>query len=204
MALKIAPPDAKERTYWVGTTESCPIQHLTILGVCFPRFTTIRQKTKVNGEEIDRPAGRIMGGIVHMTAEKCEEIKTRISELVVRWQGEPSEFCAYGRRGDVLWSKEMRVREKEMLSTNGAVVRAEERAPSYRAQPQDYPLAGDKAHPAGYFLRLVTKPEDAAPFFMTDPTQDMAPVGAPTSSGDEKTVNELGKVVKKPVAPAAR
>lgn len=177
MTLTIAPPDALERTYWVGTRGNCPIQHLTVAGVCLPRFTTRRQAVGL----VDEPAGTIPGGIVHLSTEQHARLMRELERRVVRWQGAPNEFCRYGRRGDVLDVDEEVTRDVERVdpATGLRVVRVET-TKLYRAMPQDFPILGRPAKdgkPAikpAVFVKLVEKAADCPAFFTPDPTDEDA------------------------------
>jgi hypothetical protein len=99
----IAETETKEQTYWVATLPNCPIEQLTIEGVCFPRRTMIRKEVR----GMSRIVGERAGGIVKLTPEKAAKVRAKIEHMVARWRGKPNEFCAYGTKGDVLDLEEL-------------------------------------------------------------------------------------------------
>lgn len=143
----------EEKTFWLGTLPACPIQQLTIAGVCFPRTTTIREKR----EDVEVPVGHRRGALVKLTAEKAAKVLEAIPHHVVRWRGKPNENCEFGERGDVL---DTRPREGRPVGEMEKLAFDRDREQGFTRRPEDVKLELG----VHLFFVEVTKPEDAPEF----------------------------------------
>lgn len=82
-------PRAEEKLnrYWIGTTPDCPIQNVTVGGICFPRFsgTPTFDDSAVPDRKLD------MGQHANLSAAHVKFIQKHVSVRVIRILGREPE-----------------------------------------------------------------------------------------------------------------
>ena len=134
---------AKEFFYWVGVTPSCPVQHVDIAGINFP---------KVNENLIDDPLRSgtkkrvpVIGAIVRLNEKAMKTLRERLPRTVIRFtddEGEREEPGTGQNIGDVF----RRPRRGHLITIPTAEEVAQRRATGrptreYVPRPSDVPAA---------------------------------------------------------------
>lgn len=74
--------EVEEKEYLVGTKPNCPIQNVSVGGICFPLYN--EDVTVDDAGQTHR--SRINGAIVKMDKNKYEFVKAKIKSKVIRWR----------------------------------------------------------------------------------------------------------------------
>ena len=72
------------KLYHIGTLEGCPLQNVTVGGVCFPRYT---EEVSHNEDSNVTTRSRRNGDIVPLSDSQRDFILKRMGSRVVRWNG---------------------------------------------------------------------------------------------------------------------
>lgn len=85
--LPEASKDEPTRTYYMGTLPSCPVQNVTVGGICFHRFHGY-----ADFKEDGKPDRELqMGKDERLTEKQVEQIRQSVKVRVVRWLGSDPE-----------------------------------------------------------------------------------------------------------------
>lgn len=72
----------KSFLYWVGALPGCPVESVTLGGLCFPKMEELVSRG-VNGETV---RNAVLGSIVRMTEDNLRRIVERLPRTVIRFR----------------------------------------------------------------------------------------------------------------------
>ncbi|MEY4534765.1 MAG: hypothetical protein RLZZ246_1083 [Planctomycetota bacterium] len=138
----------RQYRYWVGVTPSCPVEYLTLAGICFP---------KVNENLIEDPLRTnqkrrvpVIGAIVFLTEDKIRKMREVLPRTVIRFidDGEKEEPGTGQNIGDNF----VRPRRGQRI-TIPTMEEIEQRKKAGKPTRQYVPHAGDE--PAARYMFAV-------------------------------------------------
>ena len=133
----------KQFAYWVGVTPSCPVEHIDLAGINFPKVNELILPDPMRTNQKRRVP--VIGSIVWLTQDRLELMEERLRRTVIRFyedggqKEEPGTGQNVGdnhvrpRRGQIITiptAEEIKQRRERGKPTN-----------EYRPHPNDVPAA---------------------------------------------------------------
>lgn len=129
--------------YWVGVLPSCPVEHIDVAGINFPKLNE-----DVSRDDVTNSTRRVprIGAIVRLTADKVKRIEHRLARTVIRFRPEPDQKNEPGTGENVSKMPHQRGRKGFLITIpteEELRLRAERglAARRYQQQPGDEPAS---------------------------------------------------------------
>jgi len=129
--------------YWVGVTPSCPVEHIDLAGINFPKMNE-----KLVADPMRTQVKRrvpVIGAIVFLTADKIRLMRERLPRTVIRFLDDKGEHQEPGT-GQNLGDNHARPRRGQLITIPTSEEIADRRrrgkpTKAYTPRPNDVPAA---------------------------------------------------------------